>query len=701
MSSGGNDNEHFDPQLEMMVAPHPKWGNARSIAILALGISIAMFCTGTLYLLIKRRKFYPLPHRKAGILIIWNITSLIGTLMITASTLVYSNPGPPCGQGMALIWSFLPYVFGVMFRGWTMIFQIEIQSYLTERTWRQYRERILLGRNEQSSSHPLCQIPCLDPKSLPGEWCITHRKWMEPGRVTVGVCSIAFIVFLVIIYTTVINDTDIVKVNAARNALGMTDLPFRESFSSDGFFHGPHCMQLSRCAKCHIYPALMVPFFIFILGVVWRVKVNANRVTRRVAEQQEFSTLYSLDEQEQLLYNVGSRSVSHAAIDSTEDIITDQSHLSILPQSLTSTSAVSLTTPMDIDELHSVLYEFRTAFIVSVVGQLASVLLVAILPQWSAMVGSITFFNLAYIFCLSAVRQSYNVSRRQMASRGKVEVRSRNAVAPQPDEQPTNNRFHNLRNVINDEHTYLVLLKFLQKEYSSENALFYYEAKRFAYFCRTLEKCIGLNWKVTTILPHDIALSDAEASSVQRVKQQVCEDVAIIRQFKRESEFGSTNLQQRLPLPVASMSLEAMHEYAAHACTWALQIYTDYIQENAIYQVNVSSKIFQQVQARHKVLKAWNPSQNKFDRSRAGPTPLPSSCEWTLSTLYSESEDAVFQLIQSDSFTRFVITKEFAQMLHDQEERTRKIRANHGHTVSAISENEEEEKKGEKDYNIV
>jgi hypothetical protein len=45
------------------------------------------------------------------------------------------------------------------------------------------------------------------------------------------------------------------------------------------------------------------------------------------------------------------------------------------------------------------------------------------------------------------------------------------------------------------------------------------------------------------------------------------------------------------------------------------------------------------------------------------PLGLPDECDWTLSTMYNDTADEVCALIQSDSFTKLVVTK--AHMLQE------------------------------------
>jgi hypothetical protein len=674
-----------NPQLDYRENLYLDTKTANFAVIIILGIFIVAFCMSTLVALIRRRNYYPITARKPIVLIIWNATSLFEALITTASALMYPT-APPCGQQLVLSWSFLPYVFGSIVRGWILIFHIEIQSHLTEWALRQHRQRVLLSQkneNRISPRHPLCHIPVLDPKIIPGYWCITHRKWMEPIRVAVGACSIALAVFLAIIFFTVINDPDVVRANEERNRLGMDNLPFASTFSRYGFLRGPTCMSRPRCVKCMIYPSLMVPYFVFIIFLVWRVKVNANHMERCTAEENEFATMF---DSLQLQFSESDISQRSGTLSSQYAEAKDEADSESL-----GLSQQVLNQPVKLDELRSVLREFRNGLIIAVVGQCAALLLTAIEPQWATLSGSVIFFGLAYIMCFGAVRQSYEMSRKQMALNGFVSASSvsRNAVAQQPDLSRLS-PFNELKNVINDKYAYPVLLKFLQKEYSSENALFYYEAKRFAFFCRVLERealSCGVAGIASVTSMHPIQPPGMSLSQTDK-------DIGLIHQFKHESHFGPPNKRQ-LALPKAPLSNRAINEYVSHARAWGLQIFNDYIEFNSLYQVNISSTIAQKMTLRYKALDAWSPVQDEGVWGQVRPVGLPDACDWTLSTMYRDAEDAVFALIQSDSFTRFVVTKEFAHMVQEQEIRIMK-KKQVGHTNNNNVEDYVEESEDKK-----
>jgi hypothetical protein len=626
----------IDKHLQPSYPEPDAWSHARPILLLVLGILICSFCVATIVFLIRRRKMYPLPERNATVLVIWSVTSLVGTLMTTASGLAYPD-GSPCPQEVLLSWIFFPYVFGAFLRGWVFLFRIEIQSHLTERAWRQYRQGVLLVRGIRNSQHLLCQPPQLDPAHLPGYWCITHRKWVQPWRVACGVCGIAIVVLFVAVYTVAIHDADIDTVNAARAQLGMNALPYTISFSPTGFVHAPLCMTILKCIKCRVYLGIVVPLFVFVAGVVWRIRVHAKLVMQRAKEQAEFAILCPPD--------VMASASASASASAAASVASSSSS----PPSLSSSPSLSHDSiHIDLDELHAVMHEFRLALVASILGQCASLATTSFFKAAASSTGCLTLFALAWFTGLGAVRQSYRVSRRQHAlQQGFLSKRPGNiaAVSQQPAPRHVNSAcLQRIRYVLHHEHTYPILLQFLRGEFSSENALFYHEAKRFAYFSKVLETCMGAAWTNTTAAAAAAAAVIVEGES----DEHEADERILLRQFERDLHFGP----QGWALPIAPLSIDDMHTYVAYARRWAMQLFTDYVQANSIYQVNVSARISRQAAERYKLLETSLQAEH---------TPLP----WRLSAMYVDAEKEILALLKNDSFTRFVITREFEHMARD------------------------------------
>jgi hypothetical protein len=106
-------------------------------------------------------------------------------------------------------------------------------------------------------------------------------------------------------------------------------------------------------------------------------------------------------------------------------------------------------------------------------------------PEWQFFNLEITFAELCLLSVVWPLWISFSISRHHRALLG-----SGSSVKSAGDRLPHHRPYFTLKYIIRTPHTYSVLVAFLQKEYSSENALFYTEAREFEQASKLLEQRI-------------------------------------------------------------------------------------------------------------------------------------------------------------------------------------------------------------------
>lgn len=108
-----------------------------------------------------------------------------------------------------------------------------------------------------------------------------------------------------------------------------------------------------------------------------------------------------------------------------------------------------------------------------------------------------------------------------------------------------------------------------------------------------------------------------------------------------------------------ALTFREMHESAARSRAWALQLYSDYLKPAALYEINIDSDLAKMVGAMVRQLEGWNPSPDAEEIDTAPPVPPP----FPLSSLYKQTALSVFNLMETDSFRRFLLTADFQALL--------------------------------------
>jgi len=135
-----------------------------------------------------------------------------------------------------------------------------------------------------------------------------------------------------------------------------------------------------------------------------------------------------------------------------------------------------------------------------------------------------------------------------------------------------------------------------------------------------------------------------------------------------QARSGSAVSVALAPANASRLSFRQMHEQAVRARQWALQIHIDYLQPNAVYQINIDSDLAKMVAAQIAQVELWQPTpltaegEPDFERAAmesASPPPPP----FPLSSLYQQTALSVFNLMETDSFRRFLLTSDFQLLL--------------------------------------
>jgi len=111
-----------------------------------------------------------------------------------------------------------------------------------------------------------------------------------------------------------------------------------------------------------------------------------------------------------------------------------------------------------------------------------------------------------------------------------------------------------------------------------------------------------------------------------------------------------------------------MHELAFGLRTQCLRLYDEYLRPNSVYQVNIDSDLARMVRAQMAQVELWQPTpltaEGAPDYERAAmesAPPLPPP--FPLSSLYQQTVLSVFNLMETDSFRRFLLTPDFQLLL--------------------------------------
>jgi len=385
----------------------------------------------TLVCLYKRRNTYPIVGRGALILIMWNLASIVGTLAYTTTTLVYSE-GVPCGMLSVSWWFYSPYVFGMVTRGWMHVFRLQIRNFLAESACKQQQQ--------------------IEPFSINGYWCATHRKWTTP-RYVGGVTTACFVVVMGAFFylRASLTVTSPPSTRCATRSASQTTRSRRIS-QAEVFYtlrrarHSVAAAWDSR-SKSMTFPLNMTWYMPFVIGVAAYTVANQRRMQERANNNNNNNNNNNSDDRSER------------------------------------------------NEMQHVTRELSLALLVSAIGLCATFIALIWFPSWSRVCGGATFTRFFYVCCFRAGQQSIDTSQR-LAENERTEQADRREPG-EPGGNPE--RLRDLNYILYTPHLYDPFIEFLRSEFSSENALFYHEAHAFSTQCVRVEATLSGAWTNTTV----------------------------------------------------------------------------------------------------------------------------------------------------------------------------------------------------------
>lgn len=266
---------------EFMRPTAPDWSGARTIVMLAIQAVMIPSYLLSLLLLWRRRRLYPIAGRGAPLLLQFNAAALVGSALSAVTHIAYDD-GMPCA--MLILMTFLPFPYAVVqiVRGYLLVFRLEIQNFLATLAWRKSKIQRLQQRQaeeraaqqpsspsateagvakvsaraaQQGSSDPSLEalsLPSLDPTTIPGHFCITNRRFMEP-RWIMGAMAANSAGMVLSLALTAVYDRDVGWTNDWRESHGFPRDSPQNQFANGVFFEGPRCFIYSikvRCEGC-------------------------------------------------------------------------------------------------------------------------------------------------------------------------------------------------------------------------------------------------------------------------------------------------------------------------------------------------------------------------------------------------------------------------------------------------------------------
>jgi len=274
--------------------------------------------------------------------------------------------------------------------------------------------------------------------------------------------------------------------------------------------------------------------------------------------------------------------------------------------------------------------EFHQGAALTTIFILTMVLVTHQQPAWIPFVNLLLHSILCGLFVTLAVCRAIIMSRRVGA-----------AIAQSRTDKgcllPHQRRYYSLRFILHNPDTFSVLLTFLHTEFSSENAQFYSAVQKLHAFCRDLERRMPNTWPQP---------GGAGASTVITINSPSTPTLS-----PSPSPFPSPLVPLR-SIVVATATSNVSIKEARCAKDWCIGIYDEYIKKDSRQWLNLPGDLVSALDAQIACLSAH------FHPELLGSPP-----PFAMSALFAASQQAIFKLIDKDSFRRFVLTKEFKKLL--------------------------------------
>lgn len=725
----------------------PDFSNPRLLMNLIILCTWLPFSIVIVFFIYRRRNRFPIAGRGGAYLMATGIKHLFAVSVLSAFSLMYPV-GVPCGIHFVLYFAFaVPAVVVYLLRGFTLVFRLEIMNFLAESRWRDEKRTMLREHQEKVAEHepaapsdgqtklvvsPPSDEPD-DPSTIPGYFFIVHRRWIEPAWMFKWVTGI---VIMIIIAMFIIGsfdpDVDLTDTSFRDRGLLAQNATTGEQFTGETFGTAPVCLVYS--IKYLLFQFLLSTTLTpGVQWCIWRIQIDSKRAAARKKEQEEVYRLIHGEDMPPL-------------------------------------SAASGTA---FDDLRRVKIELFLVFILTLTCSAAFYVVQYYEPGYG--LNMLLFTNMA-TFTTSVVRPVQLSFSAEWKLRSQF-VRSRShkgdSDAPEKgganrksdsDRLPHHRPYYNLKFIMRHPHTFDALLAFLRKEFSSENALFYREARDFERDAKSLESRVP-GWPSTndetdtgqtktgnsshqqilsdngrspmqtstnnnntapgsgatalrtltvrvastnsTVVKNDTATPDASSGGQTqtatpfdgtgdhfriRAPSPAFPPTTVSPLIHHSllaptpqgtpppSESGQRSIEFSPPAPSPSaiqkvpsspVDFAALHAEAHRLKSWAQKMADEYLHRSAMYEINISEDLSKLVASQMVQLEHWEPTPMVGDVPDQSGYPVPPP--FPLSTLFRQTQLSVFELIQRDSFRRFILTPGFHRLLQhaDEEELAR------------------------------
>lgn len=495
---------------EHMHAESVDWNSSRTIVgVVMLAISVPIFIA-VLVLIYRRRHTYPIAGRGAPFLLALNGLSMFISTVGLCLFIVYPH-GLPCAMHTVVCFLCAPYVMIWLVRGWLLVFRLEIMAFLSESAWRQTKVTLIKQRMQEraeaNANHErrissaqsftgtddmedsdMPALPSLDPSTVDGFWFIQNRRFTGWRWIVLGVAAMLPAMMLVLTLTAHF-DKDVDFVNDWRAARGLGPDTLKSHWTPEAFVDSPRCFVYSISLLMYfVCMGIGLPFGTF---SGYRVYLSSKRMQIRSQDQAEFARAMALPQP---------ASTTTTAIGLTAgDAFSSPSGAgkNLLKRQGSSNLRSTVPTPAafvstELDELSSVKIEMGMTVIIGGSCALVGLLLTGVAADYVNLPFILAFWILLVFTGIMPLWRSFSVAKRQREMFKKA--RSENSNGGKGGKFianiPHHRHLYKLQHVLTNSFCYPLLLKFLQKEYSSENALFYLEVKEFERFCRPLEAAL-------------------------------------------------------------------------------------------------------------------------------------------------------------------------------------------------------------------
>lgn len=516
---------------------------------------VTPFMLVTVILVYRRRHVFPLAGRGSTLLLVQSFLLLLSTVVCGLLQLFFPD-GLPCGLLFIVLYVLsVPQAVIYLTKGWIFVVRLEILEYLDELHWREQKQATLLELVEKERAKleaavqakpPSLAVPRLMPSShinaanshvlitvaptsavdqekhpvlleleqslaaaselcsaecstLPGYFFIQHRRWTEwkflkRVYLFVGVFfTCAFVLICALDMDPELTDA-VQRGEVARRGNSTVSEPTGNQFTGSGLIDAPLCLQWS--VKINAFYSIMAAAAGPCGGwIVWRLLKFRRGQAQRAKQRHE------LQERQRKARK-------------------DEKSLGAF---VSSDAAPTAVTGIQLDDILEMQLEFIAAISVIACWVCFYYLMQLKAPEWYLILFLFLLLSVMYWSSVRPLQQSYSITRayrqrlevgRGVKNGGAGAAAGLATVNGSSTSIPHHAKYYDLDFILCTPSTYSVLLAFLRKEYSSENALFLQEVRSFVKQAKGAEERIQ-GWRVATTLHERMQSSGLGLSPMQ------------------------------------------------------------------------------------------------------------------------------------------------------------------------------------------